>query len=101
MTHFQTLCVQITMELLMTIHDFKKMKREQRKISLSTCYDFSMARILSQSQIYAILVLSKRGLGGHGLCGAVHEGGCACSEIRRSDRTRSHHSPYCSVWNSG
>ena len=40
----------------MTIHDFKKMKREQRKISLSTCYDFSMARILSQSQIDAILV---------------------------------------------
>jgi len=40
----------------MNIHDFKKRKLEQRKISMLTCYDYPSARMIAQSNIDCALV---------------------------------------------
>lgn len=40
----------------MNIHDFKRKKQEQAKISMLTCYDYPSARIISESNIDCVLV---------------------------------------------
>lgn len=38
------------------VHDFLKLKNENKKISIVTCYDFSFARIAAQSPVDALLI---------------------------------------------
>jgi 3-methyl-2-oxobutanoate hydroxymethyltransferase len=40
----------------MNILDFQQMKRERRKISMVTCYDYWSARIIEQSEVDCVLV---------------------------------------------
>lgn len=39
-----------------TVRDFQRMKREGERIAVLTCYDFLFARLLSESEIDAVLV---------------------------------------------
>src|SRR3989304_7474393 len=50
-----------------TIHDFLKKKREQRKITMLTAYDYPFARILDEANIDAILVGDSVGMVVQGL----------------------------------
>ncbi len=40
----------------MKIHDFKRKKEQQKKISMLTCYDYPSARILAESHVDCVLV---------------------------------------------
>ena len=40
----------------MKIHDFKRKKEQQQKISFITCYDYPSAQIVSESKIDCVLV---------------------------------------------
>ena len=50
----------------MKIHDFKKRKQEQRKISMLTCYDFPSARIIAESAVDCVLVGDSVAMAVHG-----------------------------------
>ena len=50
----------------MNIHDFQKMKDEGRKISMITCYDYSSARAVADSNIDCILVGDSLAMTMHG-----------------------------------
>jgi 3-methyl-2-oxobutanoate hydroxymethyltransferase len=50
----------------MNIHDFQKMKDEGRKISMVTCYDYSSARAVADSNIDCILVGDSLAMTMHG-----------------------------------
>lgn len=40
----------------MNVHDFGKMKAESRKITMVTCYDYSSARLVEESNVDCVLV---------------------------------------------
>lgn len=40
----------------LTVHDFQRMKNANQKISMVTCYDYTSAKILSQTSIDCVLV---------------------------------------------
>lgn len=40
----------------MNIHDFRKMKAEKRPITMVTCYDYTSAKLVNESEIDAVLV---------------------------------------------
>src|SRR5262245_33299502 len=50
----------------MNIHDFQKMKDAGRKISMITCYDYSSARAVADSNIDCILVGDSLAMTMHG-----------------------------------
>src|SRR5512141_2174561 len=50
----------------MTPNDFLRAKVEGRKLSIVTCYDYTFARLLSQSAIDAILVGDSAAMVMHG-----------------------------------
>lgn len=45
-----------------TILDFKKMKQEGQKVSMLTCYDYTMARLFAQTEIDCVLVGDSLGM---------------------------------------
>ena len=47
---------------LKSIHDFKKAKIEKRLISMVTCYDYTMARLVAQSSVDCILIGDSGGM---------------------------------------
>lgn len=51
---------------MMTIHDFENKKKKGEKISMVTCYDYSFARILADSQIDCLLVGDSLAMTMHG-----------------------------------
>ncbi|CEK11949.1 3-methyl-2-oxobutanoate hydroxymethyltransferase [Legionella hackeliae] len=50
----------------MKIHDFKRKKQQQSKISMITCYDYPSARIVAESHIDCILVGDSVAMAVHG-----------------------------------
>lgn len=50
----------------MKIHDFKRKKQQQSKISMITCYDYPSARIVAESDIDCILVGDSVAMAVHG-----------------------------------
>ena len=50
----------------MKVQDFQKMKDEGRKISMITCYDYSSARVVADSNIDCILVVDSLAMTMHG-----------------------------------
>ena len=50
----------------MNVHDFQKMKDEGRKISMITCYDYSSARAVADSNVDCILVGDSLAMTMHG-----------------------------------
>lgn len=50
----------------MNIFDFYKMKHERKKISVITCYDYTSARILSQTDVHCLLVGDSAAMTMHG-----------------------------------
>jgi 3-methyl-2-oxobutanoate hydroxymethyltransferase len=50
----------------MKVHDFKRKKQTQHKISLITCYDYPSARIIAESNIDCILVGDSVAMSVHG-----------------------------------
>src|ERR1041384_4782197 len=50
----------------MKVQDFQKMKDEGRKISMITCYDYSSARVVADSNIDCILVGDSLAMTMHG-----------------------------------
>lgn len=56
----------------MTILDFKKMKSENRRISMATCYDYTFARILDQSEVDCLLVGDSLAMVMHGYPSTLH-----------------------------
>lgn len=56
----------------MNVLDFKKMKHEGRKITLVTAYDYSMARLVEQSEIDCVLVGDSVAMVMHGYPSTVH-----------------------------
>ncbi len=50
----------------MTIHDFKRKKKQLEKISMLTCYDFPSAQLIAQTPIDAILVGDSVAMAVHG-----------------------------------
>jgi len=56
----------------MNILDFKKMKKEGRKITMVTAYDYSMARLVEQSNIDCVLVGDSVAMVMHGYPSTVH-----------------------------
>ncbi len=50
----------------MNVHDFQKMKDDGRKISMITCYDYSSARAVAESNIDCILVGDSLAMTMHG-----------------------------------
>lgn len=50
----------------MNIHDFKRKKETQTKISMLTCYDYPSARIISESDIDCVLVGDSVAMAVHG-----------------------------------
>lgn len=55
----------------MNVLDFIGYKREGRKISMVTCYDFTMARLLSKSPVDTLLVGDSAGMVMHGFPNTV------------------------------
>lgn len=56
----------------MNVLDFKKMKQEGRKITMVTAYDYSMARLVEQSEIDCVLVGDSVAMVMHGYPSTVH-----------------------------
>lgn len=56
----------------MNILDFKKMKTEDRKISMVTCYDYWSARIIQQTDIDCVLVGDSLAMVMHGFPSTLH-----------------------------
>jgi 3-methyl-2-oxobutanoate hydroxymethyltransferase len=56
----------------MNVLDFRKMKLEERKISMLTCYDATSARILESSQVDTALVGDSVSMVVHGFPSTVH-----------------------------
>lgn len=50
----------------MKIHDFKRKKQDQSKISMLTCYDYPSARIIAESNIDCVLVGDSVAMAVHG-----------------------------------
>lgn len=50
----------------MKIHDFKRKKELQNKISMLTCYDYPSARIIAESNIHCVLVGDSVAMAVHG-----------------------------------
>ncbi len=50
----------------MKIHDFKRKKAQQKKISMLTCYDYPSARIVAESDIDCVLVGDSVAMAVHG-----------------------------------
>lgn len=50
----------------MKVHDFKRKKQEQRKISMLTCYDYPSACIVAESNIDCVLVGDSVAMAVHG-----------------------------------
>ena len=50
----------------MKIHDFKRKKEQQKKISMLTCYDYPSARIIAESNIDCVLVGDSVAMAVHG-----------------------------------
>ncbi|WP_205635055.1 3-methyl-2-oxobutanoate hydroxymethyltransferase, partial [Legionella parisiensis] len=50
----------------MKIHDFKRKKEEQQKISMITCYDYPSACIVAESNIDCVLVGDSVAMAVHG-----------------------------------
>lgn len=50
----------------MKIYDWKKMKLNNEKITMLTCYDYTFARVLKQTQIHALLVGDSSAMVVHG-----------------------------------
>lgn len=50
----------------MKIHDFKRKKQQQSKISMITCYDYPSARIVAESHIDCVLVGDSVAMAVHG-----------------------------------
>ncbi|KTC76837.1 3-methyl-2-oxobutanoate hydroxymethyltransferase [Legionella brunensis] len=50
----------------MKIHDFKRKKQQQSKISMITCYDYPSARIVAESHVDCILVGDSVAMAVHG-----------------------------------
>ena len=50
----------------MTIHDFENKKKKSIKISMVTCYDYSFARILADSEVDCLLVGDSAAMTMHG-----------------------------------
>lgn len=50
----------------MKIHDFKRIKQEQRKICMLTCYDYPSASIIAESNIDCVLVGDSVAMAVHG-----------------------------------
>ncbi|MDI9818907.1 MULTISPECIES: 3-methyl-2-oxobutanoate hydroxymethyltransferase [unclassified Legionella] len=50
----------------MKIHDFKRKKQQQSKISMVTCYDYPSARIVAESHIDCVLVGDSVAMAVHG-----------------------------------
>lgn len=50
----------------MKIHDFKRRKQQQSKISMLTCYDYPSARIIAESNIDCVLVGDSVAMAVHG-----------------------------------
>ncbi|MCM2324710.1 MAG: 3-methyl-2-oxobutanoate hydroxymethyltransferase [Oligoflexia bacterium] len=55
-----------------SIHDFRKMKEDGRKISMVTAYDFAMARIVDASEVDCVLVGDSCAMVMHGFPSTVH-----------------------------
>ena len=51
---------------IMKIHDFKRKKQQQNKISMLTCYDYPSARIIAESNIDCVLVGDSVAMAVHG-----------------------------------
>ncbi len=56
----------------MPIQDFAQAKVERRKLSMTTCYDYTSARLLAQTPIDAILVGDSAAMVMHGYSSTVH-----------------------------
>jgi 3-methyl-2-oxobutanoate hydroxymethyltransferase len=56
----------------MNVLDFKKMKQEQRKITMLTCYDYTSAKILEASEVDCALVGDSVSMVMHGYPSTVH-----------------------------
>lgn len=56
----------------MTILNFQNMKREKKKISMVTCYDFAFAQILNESNVDAILVGDSLAMVMHGFSSTLN-----------------------------
>ena len=50
----------------MTIHDFKRKKQQQAKISMLTCYDYPSARLIAASNLDCVLVGDSVAMAVHG-----------------------------------
>ncbi|MGZ3709612.1 MAG: 3-methyl-2-oxobutanoate hydroxymethyltransferase, partial [Bdellovibrionota bacterium] len=57
---------------MMTIHDFKRMKNEQRKITMVTAYDAWSARLVERSEVDCVLVGDSAAMVMHGFPSTVH-----------------------------
>lgn len=55
-----------------TIHDFRKMKLEGRKITMVTAYDYTTATLVDQSEIDCVLVGDSVAMTMHGFSSTVH-----------------------------
>ena len=49
-----------------SVNDFMKMKKEEKKITMVTCYDFWSAEIIADSDIDAVLVGDSSAMVMHG-----------------------------------
>jgi 3-methyl-2-oxobutanoate hydroxymethyltransferase len=58
--------------LIMSIQDFARAKVEGRKLSMTTCYDYTSARLLAQTPIDAILVGDSAAMVMHGYSSTLH-----------------------------
>ncbi|MCC7153304.1 MAG: 3-methyl-2-oxobutanoate hydroxymethyltransferase [Bryobacterales bacterium] len=56
----------------MTSGDFPRAKKQQRKLSMVTCYDYTFARLLSRSAIDGILVGDSAAMVVHGYSSTLH-----------------------------
>ena len=57
---------------IQSIHDFQKLKKENRNICFITCYDFTSAHIISKSNIDSILVGDSAAMVQHGHSTTLH-----------------------------
>jgi 3-methyl-2-oxobutanoate hydroxymethyltransferase len=56
----------------MNIHDFQKMKQQQQKITMITCYDFTSAKIVEQTDVDCALVGDSSAMVMHGYDNTVN-----------------------------